>query len=164
MKVLCILDTGVERFSVLQVECKRAEPKDAMSSQLTGAAAAAGGAMILAQAADGSVGLVPASALQASASLLQPTAGVGPAAAAGGIGLLSSGDLSAAAALRSHELLQQSMLPAGQLLFTASTRFIECCKCIHRMYSRIHQPRLKIWHKRVNRISAEVINQRFHRA
>jgi len=78
-------------------------------------ATAAGGAMILAQAADGSVGLVPASALQASASLLPGNLAMGPtAAAAGGVGLVS-GDLSAAAATyrAQHDLLQQSVLPAG---------------------------------------------------
>ena len=100
------------------MECKRAEPKDATTlPQTMGDVAAAGGAMILAQAADGSVGLVPASALQASASLLQcNAAAMGPAAAAGGVGLLSSTDLSAAvtAAYKPHELLQQSVLPAGQ--------------------------------------------------
>jgi len=95
------------------VECKRAEPKDAVSSPMSGAATAAGGAMILAQAADGTVGLVPASALQASASLLQCNAAVGPAAAAGGVGLLSSTDLSAA--YRPQELLQPSLVPAGWL-------------------------------------------------
>ena len=101
---------------MFQVECKRAEPKDAMSSQMVADTAAAGGAMILAQAADGSVGLVPASALQVSPSLLQCNAAMGPAAAAGGVGLLSSADLSAAAATyRPQDLLQQSILPAGQL-------------------------------------------------
>ena len=103
-----------------QVECKHAEPKDSTSSsQLMGdvaTAAAAGGAMILAQAADGSVGLVPASALHASASLRQGNMAVGPAAAAGGLGLLSSTDLSAAATAtyRAHDLLQPSLLSAGQ--------------------------------------------------
>jgi len=98
-----------------QVECKRAEPKDAMSSQLAGDTVSAGGAMVLAQAADGSVGLVPASALQVSPSLLQCNPAVGPTAAAGGVGLLSSADLSAAAAAyRPQDLLQPSLLPAGQ--------------------------------------------------
>jgi len=94
------------------VECKRAEPKDAVSSQLPTAATAAGGPMILAQAADGTVGLVPASALQASPSLLQYNAAMGPAAGAGGIGLLSSADLSAG--LRPQDMLQSSLVPAGQ--------------------------------------------------
>jgi len=114
-----ILVASVTLRSMCQVECKRAEPKDAASSQLTGATAAAGGAMILAQAADGTVGLVPASALQASASLLQSNAATaamfGPAAAAGGFGLLSPADLSAAAAAyRPRDLLQPSVMPAGK--------------------------------------------------
>jgi len=73
--------------------------------------------MILAQAADGSVGLVPASALHASAALRQAGAAVAPAAAAGGVGLLSSSDFSAAAAAsyRAQDLLQPSLLSAGQL-------------------------------------------------
>jgi len=113
--LLGVLDASCKVCSVCQVECKRAEPKDAVSSHVTSDAAAAGGAMILAQAADGSVGLVPASALQVSPSLLQCNAAVGPAAAAGGVGLLSSTDLSAAAATyRPQDLMQPSLLPAGQ--------------------------------------------------
>ena len=114
-----------------QVECKHAEPKDgtSSSSQLLGgdvAAAAAGGPMILAQAADGSVGLVPASALHASAAALrQATMGPAVAAAAGGVGLMSSADLSAAAAAnyRAHELLQPSLLSAG-LYFSPGETFV----------------------------------------
>jgi len=102
------------------VECKRAEPKDSMSAASDSVAAAlGGGAMMLAQAADGSLGLVPASALH---HMVAPTvlnaAAVGPGA--GGVGLLSSADLSAAAAAyRSQDLLQQSLLPTGQSVITS---------------------------------------------
>jgi len=127
-----MLVVTIDLSNVCQVECKRAEPKDAMSSQFTGAAAAAaGGAMVLAQAADGSVGLVPASALQASASLLQYNAAVGPAAAAGGVGLLSSTDLSAAAAAyKPHDFLQPSLMQAGESVTMFSSHcFCHCYRC-----------------------------------
>jgi len=120
------------------VECKHAEPKDSSSSsQLMGdvATAAAGGAMILAQAADGTVGLVPASALQASASLRQGSMAMGPAAAAGGVGLMSSTDLSAAAAAtyRAHDLLQPSLLNAGQYSIASIMCIVAATIVLHGM-------------------------------
>jgi RNA-binding protein Musashi len=57
-----------ERFVLIsgkQVECKRAEPKDASARLLTDSASAA---MVLAQAPDGTVALVPAHALNTAAS------------------------------------------------------------------------------------------------
>jgi len=98
---------------VCQVECKRAEPKDGTSSQLVGdVSSAAGPAMFLAQAADGSVGLVPASALHSSTSLLPGNVALGQAAAASGLGLMPSADVAAAATYRAQDL-QPSLLSAA---------------------------------------------------
>jgi len=113
-----------ERFIQIagkQVECKRAEPKDVNASSAIGQslvdhAAMSAGAMVLAQGPDGSVSLVPASAIAAAtsghgAALMYPSTG-----ATNGVSLMSPYDIAAyraAAAGIPAELLQAGAMQQG---------------------------------------------------
>ena len=107
----------------MQVECKRAEPKDVNSTSalsqtlIDQAAAAAGGAMVLAQGPDGTISLVPAHALAAAQTQGHGAALVYPQGAAnGGVGLISPYDLAAYRAAASGmpaELLQAGAFQQG---------------------------------------------------
>lgn len=111
--------TTAHDFILLQVECKRAEPKDASSAPSLGQALidpATAGAMVLAQGPDGSVSLVPAHAF-AAATQGHGAALVYPQSAAAGVGLMSPVDIAAyraAAAGVSAELLQAGAMQQGE--------------------------------------------------
>lgn len=100
------------------MECKRAEPKDAASSSALSQSLvdhASAGAMVFAQGPDGTVSLVPASALAAAAQG-HGAALMYPQSASGGVGLMSPYDIAAyraAAAGVPAELLQAQALQQG---------------------------------------------------
>jgi hypothetical protein len=95
------------------VECKRAEPKDATAQTLSIEQPAAG-AMVLAQAPDGTVGLVPAHAFGSAGAVPGTQSYMYPGQPGAGMALVSPADIAGYRATGlPHDLLQQSAAPPG---------------------------------------------------